>query len=147
MFFGQQECTERAQAVRIRVGWEPADGPQIGNTEQSSLDQRGVGQSLSRALQRIVYANRKDNSSATLKDIATDVQLIKEFLRTNIGTTYAAATQQSNDNLLSVDMSDWGGRAYPRANAPFQQLRNAQNGYREYVQNQLQKLCPWQRWS
>ena len=104
-------------------------------------------QHVSRALQRIVYANRKDNSSATLKDIATDVQLIKEFLRTNIGTTYAAATQQSNDNLLSVDMSDWGGRAYPRANAPFQQLRNAQNGYREYVQNQLQKLCPWQRWS
>ena len=43
-------------------------------------------------------------------------------------------------------MSDWGGRAYPRTNAPFQQLRNAQNGYREYVEEQLQKLCPWQRW-
>ena len=103
-------------------------------------------QHLSRAIKRIVFANRSDDSSPKLRDIRVDVDKIKEFLRTNIGTTYAAATQPSNDNLLSVDMSDWGGRAYPRTNSPFQQLRNAQNGFREYVENQLQKLCPWQRW-
>ena len=85
-------------------------------------------QHVNRAVKRIVFAKRSDDSSPKLRDIRVDVDKIKAFLRTKIGTAYAAATQPSNDNLLSVDMSDWGGRAYPRTNAPFQQLRNAQNG-------------------
>ena len=40
------------------------------------------------------------------KDITADVQRIKEFLRQNIGTTYATATQPSDANLLGVDMTD-----------------------------------------
>ena len=104
-------------------------------------------QHVSRAVKRVVFADRKDDSSPTLRDVRVDVDKIKEFLRTKIGTTYRAATQPSNDNLLAVEMADWGGRAYPRTNAPFQQVRNANNGYREYVEKQLQKLCPWQRWS
>ena len=81
-------------------------------------------QHVSRAVKDLVRSKRKAEN-ATLKDVSPDVRAIKDFLRAKIGTTYAAATQQSNDNLLSVDMSDWGGRAYPRSNAPFQQLRDA----------------------
>ena len=103
-------------------------------------------QHVSRAVKDLVRSKRKAEN-ATLKDVSPDVRAIKEFLRAKIGTTYAAATQQSNDNQLSVDMSDWGGRAYPRSNAPFQQLRDAQLGFREYVRKQVVKLCPWQRWS
>ena len=102
-------------------------------------------QYVARSLKKLMWAKRKQDK-ATAKDISVDVLAMKEFLRAHIGTNYAAATQPSNDNLLSVDMSDWGGRAYPRTNAPFAQIRNAQNGYREYVERQLGKLCPWQRW-
>ena len=103
-------------------------------------------QHVSHAVKDLVRSKRKEEN-ATLKDISADVRAIKEFLRAQIGTTYAAATQQSNDNQLSVDMSDWGGRAYPRTHAPFQQLRDAQFGYWEYVRKQVVKLCPWQHWS
>ena len=102
-------------------------------------------QYVARSLKKLMWAKRKQDK-ATAKDISVDVLAMKEFLRARIGTNYAAATQQSNDNQLSVDMSDWGGRAYPRTNAPFAQIRNAQNGIREYVERQLGKLCPWQRW-
>ena len=75
-----------------------------------------------------------------------DVDLILDFLRSNIGTTYAVATQVSDENKLGVDMSDWGGLRRPRECAPFQQLRNAEGGYREYVLRQVTKLCPWHHW-
>ena len=81
------------------------------------------------------------------KDAANDVNKIKDFLRSHIGTTYLAATQPSDANLLAVDMSDWGGLRTPRGSAPFNQIRNAQTGYRAYVLAQLTKLCPWQHWS
>ena len=74
------------------------------------------------------------------------VAIIKEFLRTHIGTTYATATQPSDANLLSVDMSDWGGLRRPRACAPFNQIRGAQAGVGEYVRRQVAKLCPWHHW-
>ena len=102
-------------------------------------------QYVARSLKKLMWAKRKQDK-ATAKDISVDVLAMKEFLRARIGTNYAAATRSSNDNQLSVDMSDWGGRAYPRTNAPFAQIRNAQNGIREYVERQLGKLCPWQRW-
>ena len=74
------------------------------------------------------------------------MQRIKEFLRQNIGTTYATATQPSDANLLGVYMADWGGLRRQRARAPFNQVRNADGGYREYVRHQLAKLCPWHHW-
>ena len=89
---------------------------------------------------------RRARETTTLKDITADVLLIKEFLRVNIGTTYAAATRPSDDNLLSVDMTDWGGLRRQRACAPFNQWRAAQGGYRTYVRRQLAKLCPWHHW-
>ena len=82
-------------------------------------------QHVCNAIKRLVWWRRKEDE-ATLKNIDTDVQLIKEFLRMHIGTTYAAATQQSNANQLSVDMSDWGGLRNARASAPYQQIRNSQ---------------------
>ena len=102
-------------------------------------------QHVSRAIKSLVWAKRKRDAS-TLKDISVDVRSIKEFYRSTVGTNYATATQPSNDNLMSVDMSDWGGRQYPRTNAPFAQIRRAQDGIREYVTRQVAKLCPWQRW-
>ena len=74
------------------------------------------------------------------------MQRIKEFLMQSIGTTYATANKPSDDNLLGVDMPDWGGLHRQRAHAPFNQVRNADGGYREYVRHQLAKLCPWHHW-
>lgn len=106
-------------------------------------------QHVTRAIKGLIWSKRDDekHSTATLKDIDTDVQAIKQFLRTHIGSTYAVATQPSDANVLNVNMADWGGLRTPRGSAPFNQIRNAQAGYREYVERQLTKLCPWQRWS
>eukprot|EP00966_Prymnesium_polylepis_P167928 3882574-Prymnesium_polylepis.1 len=103
-------------------------------------------QFVTRTVKLIVYS-RRARDTATLKDIAADVLLIKEFLRQHIGTTYATATQPSDANLLGVDMTDWGGLRRPRACAPFNQLRGANGGYRLYVRRQLAKLCPWHHWA
>ena len=102
-------------------------------------------QHVARAIKGLIWANRK-HDKATPKDVTADVQAIKVFLRARIGTNYVACTQPSDANLLDVDMADWGGLRTPRASAPFNQIRNAQQGSSEYVQRQLQKLCPWQRW-
>ena len=102
-------------------------------------------QHVMRTLLSLVRFGRK-RDTAVPKDVTDDVKLIKEFLRQNLGTTYATVTQPSDVNLLSVDMSDWGGLRRPRECAPFQQMRAAQGGYRAYVQRQLTKLCPWQHW-
>ena len=103
-------------------------------------------QHVTRHLKQLIYARRK-RDSATLKDISADVLLIKEFLRQHIGTTYVTATMPSDANLLGVDMTDWGGLRRALACAPFNQLRAAQGGYREYVRRQLAKLCPWHHWA
>ena len=102
-------------------------------------------QLIVRAVKSIVH-RRRARDRATPKDIAADVLLIKDFLRQHIGTTYATATQPSDANLMGVDMSDWGGLRRPRACAPFNQLRGANGGYREYVRQQVAKLCPWHHW-
>ena len=44
-----------------------------------------------------------------MKDIDTDVGILKEWLRECIGTTYAEATSASEANLLNLDLSEWGG--------------------------------------
>jgi hypothetical protein len=101
-------------------------------------------QHVVRNINSIVKANRQE--SATLKAIETDKALIKEFLRKHIGTTYAQATQPSDANLLSVDMTDWGGLRRARQCTPQQQMRKAMADYRSYVQRQVVKLCPWHIW-
>ena len=98
-----------------------------------------------RSVKLLVHANRKPDT-ATLKDVQVDVDAIKEFLRSHIGTTFNQATAPSDDNQLSVDMSDWGGLRNPRGNAPFAQVRNARGDVYAYVREQLGKLCPWHQW-
>ena len=102
-------------------------------------------QHVMRGLRSLVFW-RRARDTATPIDIRVDVDKVKDFLRGTIGTTYAAATLPSDVNLLGVDMADWGGLRRPRACAPFQQIRNAEGGYREYVRRQLVKLCPWHHW-
>jgi len=102
-------------------------------------------QHVLRVMKRMVWSKRARDTN-TLKNIDVDVQKIKEFLRDNIGHTYAEATSPCDQNVLAVDMSDWGGLRRPRARAPFNQLRGAQGGYRYYVRAQLAKLCPWHHW-
>ena len=58
---------------------------------------------------------------------------MKDFLRKHVGTTYAEATQRSDDNKMSVDMKDWGDRNRPRTHAPWQQLRDKAVTNRAYV--------------
>ena len=101
-----------------------------------------------RAIKRIVHRNRKDEK-AKLKEIRSTVEKIKEFLRTNIGTTYAEATKSSHENKLSVDMTDWGGQQerLARARAPWVQLRESMRDYRQFVRQEITKLCPWHHWA
>lgn len=99
-----------------------------------------------RALLRLVRRGRK-RDTATPKDVRADVDTMKEFLHTNIGSTYAVVTQPSDANLLGVDLAGWGGSRYPRREAPFAQLRRSNAGHREYVEKEVTKLCPWQHWS
>ena len=103
-------------------------------------------QHVRRVVLRLSRFGRK-RDTATPKDVRADVDKIKAFLHAKIGTTYAACTTPSNDNVLSVDMSRWGGRVNPRSEAPFMQIRRANRGHREYVRDQITKLCPWQRWA
>ena len=102
-------------------------------------------QHVMRAMQSLFKANRAAEQ-ATPRKVDVDVQLILTFLRLHIGSTYATCTLPSDDNLLAVDMTDWGGLRQARACAPFAQLRQGNVGYREYVQRQLAKLCPWHHW-
>ena len=72
-----------------------------------------------RALNMIVKANRQPDA-AKLKDIDRDVDLLLDWLRKSIGTTYTQATAPSEDNLLGVDMSRWGGiRGQKRLHTPW----------------------------
>ena len=100
---------------------------------------------VNRGLEAIIQRLRS-RDEATLKNIDHDVALIKEFLRSKIGTTWAQATQPSDANVLGVDLSDWGGRRAARQQAPWEQMRWAMTDYREWVRDQVAKLCPWHHW-
>jgi hypothetical protein len=102
-------------------------------------------QHVIRIVKALVYTNRQ-RDSASLKDIRVDVDTIKAFLRARIGSTFSQATDPSDNNLLDVDMTDWGGLRRARPCAPFNQIRGAYGGYRGYVQKQIGKLCPWHHW-
>ena len=85
----------------------------------------------------------------TLKNIDTDVEAIKEFLRLKIGTTWAEATTPSDANLLSLDMAEWGGDrsvAAKRQNTPWAQIQRSMNDYRTFVTERIAHNCPWHIW-
>ena len=70
-------------------------------------------QHVLRSVKGLVYSNRIADR-ATLKDVRVDVDKIKDFLRDKIGSTFRETTKPSDENLLAVDMSDWGGLRRPR---------------------------------
>jgi hypothetical protein len=150
-------ATRTIRWVHSHVGWDmPIEKLNMWIKESvvSNISEMQVCKFISRLnfMQHVMRAvltlirQRRQRDTATPIDIAIDKERIKEFLRANIGTTYAMVTQPSDANLLNVDMADWGGLRRPRACAPFAQIRHAQAGFREYVRRQLAKLCPWQHW-
>lgn len=101
-----------------------------------------------RALDAVINANRRPDK-AKLKDISTDKQRIKEWLRSSIGTTYAQATHASDANLLGVDMTRWGGdrtAASKRRSAPWAKRVAAMADYNDYILQKLRAYCHWHRW-
>ena len=100
-----------------------------------------------RGLEAILHSSRAEVNER-LKPIKTDKDLIKDFLRQRIGTTFAVATAPSNVNLLQLDLADWGGQmGSRRENTPWEQMRRSMQNYRSYVQKNVAKLCPWHHWS
>ena len=84
---------------------------------------------------------------ATDKDIDTTVEKIKEFLRDSIGSTWAEATAESDDNKLELDLATWGGSRYARREAPWEQMAHEMDDYREDVEGEITKMCRWHKWS
>eukprot|EP00965_Chrysotila_dentata_P249217 6208782-Pleurochrysis_carterae.AAC.1 len=52
--------------------------------------------------------DRCNDDHRTLKDISGPVQTIFVFLCTTVGSTFAQATATSNDDLLGLDLANWG---------------------------------------
>jgi hypothetical protein len=98
-----------------------------------------------RAVEAFVYRFRKP-SAEKLKQIDTDVEAIKEFLRAKIGRNFQEATTPSDENLMNIDMADWGGNRAARASAPWEQMRLAMRDYREYVRKVVTEKCKWHYW-
>ena len=84
-----------------------------------------------------------------MKNIDREVALIKEFLRTSIGSDWAQVTTPSEANLMNVDAADWGGGRNPRSHTPWAKMTRAMTGdhdYNVYVEEKMGEYCPWHRW-
>ena len=92
------------------------------------------------------YVNR-DAETEHLKMIRTDKEIIKKYLRDNIGSDFATCTAYSDDDVLGMDLSDWGGANHLRENTPWKQTERKMQDYRDYVRRHLGKLCPWHHWT
>ena len=99
-----------------------------------------------RGVKAILHRFRKPDPES-LKEIDADVEKIKKFLREKIGSDFNTATRPSSENLLGVDMSDWGGNQYPRQHTPWKQMERAMRKYRAYVSRNVTKLSPWHHWA
>ena len=140
------QCRCKLGAPRLRADIDGGEAAVVSNISEFQIIQFIRRLNFMQLVTRSIKSIISKCDTATPKDITADVQCIKEFLRQCIGSTYPTATQPSDANLLGVDMTDWGGLRRQRACAPFNQVRNANGGYREYVRHQLAKLCPWHHW-
>ena len=102
-------------------------------------------QRVKRQLEQVQNRFRKDDVEH-LKYIKTDKELIKTYLRENIGTTFQECTAPSDENLLNVDVAGWGGMRNLRENTPWKQMERGMEDYRKYVRDHLGRLCHWHRW-
>lgn len=98
-----------------------------------------------RGMHSIMHRNRQA-AKEKLKSIETDKKIVKDFLRNAIGADFATATTPSDENLLGLDLSEWGGSNRSRVNAPWAQMMRTMHDYREYVLHNVTKLCPWHHW-
>ena len=99
-----------------------------------------------RGLKGIMHRFRQPDPES-LKQIDADVDKIKKFLREKIGSDWRSATSPSHENLLGLDMADWGGNQYPRQHTPWKQMERAMLDYPEYVTRNVTKLSPWHQWA
>ena len=102
-------------------------------------------QMVTRGLENILYAGRSARKQH-LKPIDQDKAIIKDYLRLKIGADYATATTPSDDNLLVLDLADWGGSRNARQGSPWRQMEHTAQDYREYVTKHVSKLFPWHNW-
>jgi hypothetical protein len=102
-------------------------------------------QRVKRQLETVQYVNRQPETEH-LKQISTDKELIKKYLRENIGSDFATCTAHSDDDVLGLDLSSWGGKDHMRENTPWKQTERKMQDYREYVRTHLGRLCPWHHW-
>ena len=83
-----------------------------------------------------------------LKNNQVDVDLLKTYLYKCIGSNFAVATRRSEQNLLDLDLKDWGGRAgRMRQHMPWTKVAAANADIRAYVDGELSKLCHWHSWA
>ena len=101
---------------------------------------------VNRGLEEVFGNGNKD--SVWYKKIDKDVETIKEFLRTRIGATFAAATSQSDQNLMTLDLTRWCGTRVSKLkeHLPWLVARKQSKSNSTYVAQQLQKLCHWHVW-
>lgn len=106
---------------------------------------------VNRGLDAILHRNQKNmDGIEKLKDIDADVEIIKEFLRTSLGTTWAQVITPSTDNLLGLNMTDWGGdrsAAQKLSHTPWAQIRATALNYREWVKKTITKAARWHTWA
>ena len=100
---------------------------------------------VNRGLESVFYEHRS-RQTATDKNIDGDVAIIKEFLRTKIGSTYAEATAPCDENALGVDLTNWGGQRRARQQAPWEQMRAHEATMAETVEDVITSYCLWHKW-
>jgi hypothetical protein len=94
-----------------------------------------------------VFREHRHAEEATDKNIDDAVELIKEFLRKELGTSWAEVTADSDENLLNLDLATWGGSRYARREAPWEQMQRENAGIDAYVRAEVCKMCNWHRWA
>ena len=93
------------------------------------------------------FREHRHAEEATDKNIDDAVELIKEFLRKELGTSWAEVTADSDENLLNLDLATWGGSRYARREAPWEQMQRENAGIDAYVRAEVCKMCNWHRWA
>ena len=146
------------RAVHTHVGWDwPIE-------EENNMISQGVTSNITRPLVEnfisrlnftsvvnrgldAIFRDGRQHNEGSEKNMDNDVNLIKEFLRRNIGTTFAAATAPSDANLLNLDLADWGGARHARNGAPWEQMKRAMADNDEFVRDVITRMCPWHTWA
>ena len=79
--------------------------------------------------------------------MGTTVQALKDFLKDKVGDTFADAIEPSDDNVLDLNLSRWGGGPELKQDHMPWEKKVQGPRYREYVSDHVQRLCMWQTWS